>query len=316
MFDRYLVLDDSEITDTELQQLLPLVESRKSDYRIPKFRRFFKELSKAAFDDLAARRQSTVEHYNSVAIADYFEDDAGNPLDEVDLIQVLSGQEYPVIMGNARSVLRIGPIGLKDKPTWTQDKSDNIAHFLQLANEISQSRWVREPLRITFRGASLTEFQHPSKDSTRSFVITLRQLWLTRDDALNLACNIYLQHAGDARKAAWVKERQDSFAAARRGQSAPQFISEYTIEQIIDVVTYGAGITHRTSNREWEKELPQIVAKYGPERLMFSFGSACRELIQYAIDIAYVLSQDLRHWIDVDGCPPPQKVFLCNLLAS
>ena len=127
------------------------------------------------------------------AVTDYFEDDEGQPLDEIGLAQIMTGQEHPILAGHVGSVLRLGPTELQRQELWGVDSANAIAHFFQLVEVIGSGEWLKSELEISTGGRSgpggINSFKCPDLGQMYSILLPIRQLYAS-DDAFNHACNI------------------------------------------------------------------------------------------------------------------------------
>jgi hypothetical protein len=126
--NRTFVLDWSRVPPGETENVLQLVEERNSrrryrpsdmkaavitvsrtarrqDRRLLKYRDYFY----APPEDQLLQMMKTAQEGRVVGVGgDYFEDETGREITEYEMIQFVSGQEYPVIAGDPNSVLRLG----------------------------------------------------------------------------------------------------------------------------------------------------------------------------------------------------------------
>src|SRR5262249_20324788 len=109
-FDRNFWLDTFTLPDTERKWIEERTENTISPAEFLKIRP-----SLNAGWSPEGFRARNYESISTFSITDYFEDEAGNPLDEIGLAQILSSQEYPVLLFNVGSVLRLGPTGIQRK---------------------------------------------------------------------------------------------------------------------------------------------------------------------------------------------------------
>jgi hypothetical protein len=113
-FDRDFWLDLSTLSDGERERMEIMTKRTISGDEFRQVRPLLKEgnwteaLQGGEFDSMGG-----------FAVADYFEDEAGNPLDMIGLAKIMSGEEYPILLHDVRSVLRLGPTGICRKELWT-----------------------------------------------------------------------------------------------------------------------------------------------------------------------------------------------------
>ena len=309
------VLNESLMSETERHEFNVLMTQKHRDWQLLKFRRFFIEVSEAQLSELQCnmRSYSTVNQY--LPPDGYFEDENGKPMNELGMLDVATGDPTEVYGGNVQSAYRRGVTTMKDKEGWTVDKANNVAHFLQLVQQIRTSNWIQHDLSFTTQGGKVLEAKYADQESTRSFLFSLRQLLMPgkSDDSFNLACDIYSAHVSDQAKVAWVKHEQEKFANVRKHICAPWQIDAYTMEEVIEMVIYGAGLAHRVSRDKWEEKLPAVLEKHGKERFQFVFQGSCRTLLNYPMAAAPIIGQDFANWIKNEGCVGPTRVWDSDL---
>ncbi len=255
------------------------------------------------------------------ALTDYFEDENGNPLDLIGLAEIMSGDEYPILLYDVGSVLRLGPVGIVRKELWDTDAANTLAHFFQLVEIIGNSEWLKARLSINTPASPasapwINSFQCPDLSQMYSILLPIRQLY-ANDNALNNACNVYLRHIGDERKRRWVKETKKEFNAFLERVPQPHTIEGYTVRKLVDLVMYGAGLVHYDqSNRQAKQDFKDAVTRHHREWVIFLFIMHCQELYSYANRLYFVLRQDYEHWLATEGCQPPDLVFMRGLFES
>jgi len=115
-------------------------------------------------------------------IPDDFEDEAGNGLEPVDLVKIMSGEEYPIMPFDVRSVLRLGLSPIVRKELWTTETANTLAHFLQLIEMIGSSPWLKQKLSIGTNSfhdsnSSVYSFECPTLNGMSGILIPYRQLY-------------------------------------------------------------------------------------------------------------------------------------------
>lgn len=319
-FDRYLLLDWSTLTPDQESNVLTLLDRASSRPEMIHYRANFREIEQEELDRLFSEARWT----RTMTVPEYFEDEYGNSMNVIGLAQRMTGQEYPILVGNPVSVLRIGPTGVQKKDEWSVQAANDIALFLQTVSQIAASEWLKSPLSLRFEAIStnlkefpdinrIISFDSPGTEATRGVLMLIRLL-ISKDDVFNCAVNWYLKHAADQRKRNWVKERQKSFSKCRKSRSCPMSVGNYTRQQIIDTFMYGSGLIHRKSEKGCEGELKQIVELYGRERFVIVLNQACRDVCQPAFDSYHIINQDFNRWITADGCAGPDRINIKGLL--
>ncbi len=235
------------------------------------------------------------------AVSDYFEDEAGNPLDMIGLAKIMSGQEYPILLYDVRSVLRLGPTGITRKDQWSTESANTLAHFFQLVEVIGTSGWLKSRLAISTPASSgsppwINSFECPDLGQTYSILLPIRQLCAS-DDAFNRACKIYLRHVNDERKRWWIEETKRNFNAYLRSVPRPHAIENYTVGELLDLVMYGAGLIHyANSDSQLRQNFKKALTHNRREWVIFNFLMCCRELYGYTNHAYFVLRQDYEQW--------------------
>jgi hypothetical protein len=319
-FDRYLVLDWSNLMPEQQAHVLALVEESSSKPEIVQYRRAFREVDQEELGRLYPQAQRT----RNVFLPDYFEDEDGQPMGEMGLVQELTGQEYPILLGNPLSVLRLGPTAIRKKEEWSVKVANEIDHFLQTIRQIAGSNWLKSPLSLQFVAQSgnlkefpginrIISFDSPDGEATRGVLMSIRLL-ISSDDEFNIACNWYLKHVGDERKRAWAKEHKRIFNERRQSPPAPLAIGTYTTQQLIDTFIYGSGLVHRNSDKGCEAELARAVEEYGREQFVMAFNFACRDVCRSPFYVYHVIKQDYEHWTGPEGCQGPNRIDINALL--
>lgn len=269
-------------------------------------------------------KQKESGSWHLFCVPDYFEDDAGNPLDEIGLIQILTGQEQPVLLNNVGSVLRLGPCGIAHKEVWTVETANTLAHFFQLVEIIGSGDWLKRRLSIGMpagpggpsSGASIHSFECPDLAHIYSILLPFRQLYAA-DRAFINATDAYLWHAQDERKKTWIRHQRDSFNAYLASAPRPHAIENYNVQQLFEIVMYGAGLIHYAKTKPAIKQaFHEVMSKNHREWVVFTFLMGCRQLFGYASHAYYVMVQDFQHWTKNEGCQAPDLVFQRKLFAS
>jgi hypothetical protein len=273
----------------------------------------FQEVTLAEIGDLAKNAHG----FRCVSLDEYFEDDRGNALDTVGLVKVISGHPDPIIAGNPRSVTRLGPSSMRMTEKWTPEKANDIAHYLQIIEKVTESDWYRSPFEMECIGGDaktqkVIGFRQPPAKATREVLLSLRQLY-SNDDVFNFACNHYMQHVDHDGKRLWVKDRKTVFNAALTGEPFIFKIDGYTLRDVLDLFMYGCGEVHRRSADGIEEKFRNAIEKLGKEHVMMSFGTSIQALLVPAIQTYEVVSQDFTYWTQTQGAAGPNRLNLDDL---
>jgi predicted nucleotidyltransferase len=319
MFDRTRVFDRELCADAdEANLVLSLLADRTQHRKLIEFRHVFREVDEKEL--LAHFKDHEHAGFGSVFLSDYFEDEEGRPLDEVDLIAIKSGQSNPVILGNVSSILRLGPSGMLNAGDWTVENSNDFVHFIQVVGILQRSRWWRDSPKLSWTGNDGSHsLENPDLETTTAALALIRQFLLHRDDIFRRATELYLKFVDDGMKQAWVKHELDQFEAHLKGSwRMPQAteLSGFTNEELIDVVVYGTGLFHRKSNSNLEDRLMQLTTTCPRETLMFAFDMACRLMLNHPFTAAPLFYREFAHWSNTGICPRPTRVVTPRLFGT
>lgn len=297
-----------------------------SDRRMLKFRPHFKLLTDDEFEKLCNDRpgdllQTTID-------GEYFEDENGQPMTDYQMIQYISGYEKPIIMGDARSVLAVGPVGPKVAGEWTVATANTIAQFIQVVQNISASAWYRGQKSITFEikagrrdtllpkpaDSKLLEAIFPNADETTAVLAYFRQLH-AKDRLFVNAVDAYLKHCNEEGKRLWVEYEKKRFVGAI---DIPPGILETkrTNRRILQLFMYGAGLLHSTSKDGADVELADFIAEHGKERAVSIFNSCLMRMLGRTVPSYYVIKQDFDHWLTKCMLAPPDRKSIDDLFEN
>jgi hypothetical protein len=284
-----------------------------------KYRHLFTEIPnndiEAFFND-NPERQNFAFHTVSVS-TEYFEDETETPISNYEMIQYLSGQEFPIILGDPKSILRLGPVSPVNDAEWTIEKSNTIAQFLNIVQSIHKSKWYNSPRFITLlshktEGSRLLEAKFPDDEDTMSVLAYFRQLH-AGDKLLAKACDTYIEHVSDGRKQCWVKERKQTFESLVDSPPAPYNRDGKSRRQIIRMFMYGAGLLHSSSNHGDDLALESFISQHGQHEAVMIFNSCLMDFFRVAATIRPVIYQDYHHWINIKGFAAANRVAIPNL---
>lgn len=308
------------------------VGPRNGDTQMLKYRNLFKEIPnndvKAFFEDSARRHRDS----EMVSLAtEYCEDETGAPVSNYEMMQHVSGQEHPIIVGDPGSILRLGPVSAANRGDWSIDKANTIAQFLDVVERIHASKWYRLPHSITRLGhktkglqligtgfpdkpgSRLLEAEFPDAEDTMSVLAYFRQLH-AKDKLVKKACEAYIAHAGDERKQWWVSERQRSFESLICSVPWPYNTNGQSRRQIIRMFMYGAGLLHSSSKRGKDTAaLDVFISQHGKNEAVMIFNSCLMDFLRVAATIHPVIHQDYHHWVNTDGLAAADRVSIPGL---
>jgi hypothetical protein len=318
IFDRWYFTALSALQPNEQQVIRELTTRTPSVSQFLAARRLMNVYPQ---DDMAAIPIGT--SFACVTLPDYFEDELGQPMDPVDLISAMTGAQDPIILNDERSVLRLGPQGLRDSEQIDAKAANTLAHFLQLVEVIATSRWVKTETKAGGLGPigadnALAEFRCPPLSDTYAILLPLRQLFL--DDgsgAFLLACNSYSRYALDERKRFWITALRKQCLSYMDSQPWPPLVRDCSVKSLLRDLMYGAGMVHfHDSDHEARLHFRDLVQKHSRERVVFSFVVASQHLYAFARKAYHVIRQDYDHWRSQGCCPDPEIMLMSKLFES
>jgi len=285
------------------------------------YRKHFVERPENADDEEPIQRSFTFVNLNR----EYFEDENGIEISHYAMIQHVSGQKEPVILGDVDSVLRLSlcaPVNVDD---WTESRANTIAQFLDVVERICSSKWYRRPPVFTFEvqaGGDSTKFPSaadsklldavfPNDSETQSVLAYFRQLH-AGDRLLTRTCEAFIGNCGDERKTFWMTERLESFRAMVDSAPIP-FTDMGTRREIIKMFMYGAGLLHATSNDGADSRLTELIRTQGKHRVVMVFNQCLWDILSIAITVYHVTKREFEHWIGSCGMTPPTRVDIPSL---
>ena len=316
LFDRYYSLDLSTLKEPERSHVEQVADRKINASEFLQIRPY---LTKGELPpDVTCE---DFDSFKSIAVVGYFEDEEGNALDEIGLVQILTGEEHPILLSNVVSVLRLGPTGMRRKEQWTVESANALAHFFQLVEVIGNSEWIRSDLSILSSASVgtpswINSFQCPNLGQTYSILLPIRQLYAS-DEAFNRSCNTYMRHVGDDRKLGWIKERKKIFNSYLDSIPGPFSISGLKVQELLNLVMYGAGLAHYSETPEHvRQDFKRVMTENPREKVVFAFVMSCREIYSHANCIYHVFRQDYEHWMQTEGIASPDLIYLVGLFRS
>ncbi len=294
--------------------------STSHDTAMLQYRSLFSEIpdnDAESFLQDAERRHCGIEFVSIEP--EYFEDETGTPITSYEMIQHVSGQHFPIIVGDPESILRLGPVSPADIEHWHSEKANTIAQFLDIVQRICASQWMRSPLSITTLSrtcdlSELLEAAFPTDEKTMSVLAYFRQLH-AGDRLLVKAVDAYVAHCGDDRKRWWVDERRQLFTHLVDSPPMPFNTDGATRREIVRMFMYGAGLLHSSSQHGDDAALNAFVAKHGQHKTVVIFNSCLKDFLRIALDIYYVVRQDFQHWLNM-GLAGPTRFQIPQLFAG
>ena len=114
------------------------------DNRMLAYRKYFTE----RFEDAAEDNRLACTSFVCVNLnREYFEDENGEEISHYAMIQHVSGQSEPVIIGDPDSVLRLSQSTPVNVSEWSEQSANTLAQFLDVIRRICSSDWYRRPPR-------------------------------------------------------------------------------------------------------------------------------------------------------------------------
>jgi hypothetical protein len=342
VYNRWCWLDWEQLTPQQIAEILTIIEAKKNqesphkpvgfdetvittsigvpnfDIHMLKYRKLFTEIPG---NDVGAFYNDPVRHhrgFQTVSLStEYFEDETGTPISKYEMMQHVSGQEFPILVGDPESVLKLGPSSAVNASEWSIDKANTIAQFLDVVERIRASDWYRSPRFVTTLtrkndGSQLLEARFPDDKDTMSVLAYFRQLH-AGDNLVAKACDAYIAHTGDGRKQWWVKERKQSFELLIESPPVPYNTNGQTRRQIIRMFMYGARLLHSSSHHGDDATLAAFISHHGSHQAVMVFNSCLMDFFRVAGTIYPVLHQDYTHWVTEDGFVAASRVQILNL---
>lgn len=343
VYSRWYWLDWDQLTPQQTKEILAIVEAKNSsdtphkpvgfnetvitmsvespnfDPHMLMYRRLFTEVpgnDVEAFCDDPTRQH---RGFQTVSVStEYFEDEKANPVSNYEMMQHISGQKFPIIVGDPKSVLRLGPVSAVNTNDWSIDKANTIAQFLDVVERIRTSDWYRSPRFITSlthkaEESRLLEAEFPDDKDTMAVLAYFRQLH-AKDKLVKKACDAYVAHAGDSRKRWWINERKQTFESLIKSSPAmPSGTNEKTRCQIIRMFMYGAGLLHSSSSRGDDAALDAFILQQGKHEAVMIFNLCLMDFFRIAATIHPVIHQDYQHWVNTDGLEAATRYKIPNL---
>lgn len=313
LFDRDVWLDLSTISVDERRRIEHAIE-RDSRALISYRSRFIeRERPDPSPHHCVGQHWFTVEWY--------YEDELGQPLTKFQLLQMVSGQQEFIVLGDPESVLRLGPAGMVRSEQWGAWKADDIAHYLEVCQCLSISEWANRHVSISYARlpngeTELLAFQCPDVLLFNSVLVFIRQLSSDNDKLVKRAIGHYRCHVDNDAKQLYVKERLDRFEETLNHKAYPPLQgSTETGRQILDLFFYGFGLIHRPDPCKAE-EFRKLVGKYGREHVVQAVHFVLQQLVSHAVNMAIVISQDFSDWLSRGLIAKPTRVGIHELLRN
>lgn len=312
-FDKTRVLDVDSLSDEKLSEIMNL-RAKRSDADILKYKKCFRET-----EALTNEKAKEYQKIDGFCIPGYFEDQNGNPLDEYDVSKILSGQDKPIIMGNLKSVIKLGHSEMKESHEWQQEHSDITAHFLQIWKQIAESRWLKTKNSISYSGNAFQQAQLPDLESLLYASIYFRQLIADGDKVFKLACDTYCRFVDSEGKTVWIKEEQERFnKSLNSNMFGPKLNIEINAKELIDLFWYGALFFHGIKKIKEEKrnKFRDLINQNQREVVVFNLNLCFISLFNYIQNVAGLIHYDFAYWLNKYELPKPDIMWHWSILGK
>jgi hypothetical protein len=296
----------------------------KPDLRMLKFRGAFVEL-----DEEALKREWEKNSWRKFVDlnTEYFEDETGKRISDYEMIQHVSGDDQPVIIGDSKSVMKLGPSTPTATADWTTASANTISQFLNVIERIYASAWFAGAKSISYEvdqnsqagtgqldTSKLLEALYPSDEETIAVLAYFRQLH-AGDKLFVKAVECYKKYCGDQRKVWWIDVEKQQFEKLIDSQPRP-FNVPHTMREIIKMFMYGAGLLHSALNDGADKQLIQFIQSQGRHNVVAIFNHCLMEIFAAAVPSYHVIWHDFGHWLKDHGLTPPERQDIKALFAD
>jgi hypothetical protein len=286
------------------------------------YRKYFIEKPESPTEDKEPHHQSFVfVNLNR----EYFEDETGVEITHYAMMQHVSGQEEPVILGDPESVLRLALSAPINVSQWLEESANTVAQFLDVVERICGSKWYRRPPIFTFEiqsggdqskfpatsDSELLEAVFPDHSETIAVLAYFRQLHAA-DRLFTRTCETFIRTCGDERKTFWMNERLESYREMVDSGPVP-FTELGTRREIIKMFMYGAGLLHATSNDGADVRLAEMIGRHGKHRVVMVFNHCLWDILSDALTVYHVVKREYRYWVDSCGLTRPTRVDIPSL---
>jgi hypothetical protein len=347
VYTRFYVLDESRATDEDKQAILALIHQNDiptpapppglgntvytfsqgrtgCDRRVLKYRSLFRECTMDELQsmlDRAKARGGPVRLESVGLMGEYFEDENGKEITDIEMMDYVAGGGPVIIMGNPKSVTRLGPSGMRAQDKWSIETANTMAHFFQVVDHVATSEWYRSPVSVSYdQSERVLSSVFPTVESALGMLLLFRQLYSSdnKDDLFNRACGTYLRHVDHPGKEAWVRAEKKSFNLQLSGPpSLPNMGVNCTTRQLVDMFLYGAGLIHARGKDQTDQSRMKLTLRTcRREKLVMVFHWSLRSLFASALTVYPVLKQDFVHWMKDRGAAGPDLIDIAKLLGS
>lgn len=342
--NRSYVLDWSALDEGQIIDCLEILKDRMNSLPSPSsFTSTVMSISrdtKMPDDRMLKYRPFFIEHelentppepkrYITVSLnRDYVEDENGSEISMYQIMQHMTGHEYPIIAGDHESVLRLPPV-TPIPNSWTAESANTLSQFLEVVELIHASKWIRRVPRLTFEVESggdpmtlrpsnsekLLEFLVPDDHDTQSVLSYFRQLHSKKDQLFKKACESFLKTSSDPARNAWVEDQLQGFEQMIASPPIP-FGGTHSRKKIIEMFMYGARMLHAESEYGDDKRLSKLIQEQGTHRVACAFANSLWDILCSATTTYHVIKRDYNYWVTECGLTPPTRVAIPDLFKS
>jgi hypothetical protein len=202
-----------------------------------------------------------------------------------------------------------------NRNTWTQNKLDLLAHFMQVGGQISRSSWMSTPFSLTDHGNSILESQLASVEAFVYAAVYFRQLYAD-DKLFSRVCDIYAKHVGNPLKVSWVKA---AFAAFEQELVAPSFFfNDICLRDLSDAFLYGALVFHgpEKAYEKHKQRFQAMITQRSREELLYSLNVGMRSACSHAVAVSHLVYKELADWQNNRWISAPNVWWHSNLFES
>jgi len=286
---------------------------------ILKFRQHFVEVRPFHFADVVESGDRDVLW---VGLPDnYYENECGEPITLCELISLRHGVDNPIIVGDPKSIVRLGCCKPRDLPEWNKDTANLISQFLDITGLICMSDWYCTPCALTNRVSrsgvkELLDARHPNHSAVMSVLPFFRQLHAS-DKLFSTVTDRYMKHCSDGRKCDWISERKATFShLVDSPPSNPVANVVETRRQIIGMFMYGAGLLHSSSDHGQDAALAKFVKDHDHYQAVIVLHACLMDLLRVVMTARPVIQQDFEYWIGKCGMERPTRFAIRELFAG
>lgn len=210
-----------------------------------------------------------------------------------------------IVLGDAKSVLRLSPAKMLNPGAWSQLDSDIAAHYLQVHGQISRSRWNKSKIEYTVQGGKLLSYEFPPFEDFVFAAVYFRQLIATKDDLLNDAADRYRRFADCQIRTSWIHEEQKRFHSILN--DARDLLPGYTVCELFDAFMYGASLMHKAPHidSKHRTRFLQIYDAEPREQVLYALNMSMKLMLNHVGNIAVVLRRDFAEWLHDHSLPLP-----------